>query len=116
MKIEIRISNDFERDFKRLKKRYLSLSSDLELLKSELTKNPNLGQDLGKGIRKIRLIIKSKGRGKSGGARIITYNTILLKISTHRIVFLKMYDKSEKDSITDKDIIKLLKKNEIIST
>ena len=114
MRIEIELSSDFEKDYKRLKKRYRSLTSDLDLLKSDLKENPNIGKDLGNGIHKIRLSIKSKGKGKRGGSRIITHNTILVKIVTRKIVLLKMYDKSEKDNITENEIIALLKKNGII--
>ena len=115
MRIEIELSSDFEKDYKRLKKRYKSLTSDLDFLKSDLTENPNMGKDLGKGVHKIRLTIKSKGKGKRGGARVITHNTtILTKIITRKIILLKMYDKNEKDNITEKEIITLLKKNEII--
>ena len=114
MRIEIELSSDFEKDYKRLKKRYRSLTSDLDLLKSDLTENPDMGKDLGKGVHKIRLFIKSKGKGKRGGARVITHNTILAKIVARKIVLLKMYDKSEKDNITDKEIITLLEKNGII--
>lgn len=114
MRIEIEISSDFEKDYKRLKKRHKSLTSDLDLLKSDLIENPNIGKDLGNGIHKIRLNIRSKGKGKRGGARIITHNTILAKIVIHKIVFLKMYDKSEKGNITEKEIVSLLKKNGIL--
>ena len=114
MKIEIELSSDFEKDYKRLKKRYKSLTSDLELLKSNLIENPNIGKDLGNGIHKIRLSIESKGKGKRGGARLITHNTILAKIVVHKIVFLKMYDKSEKGSVSDKEIVSLLRKNGIL--
>jgi len=114
MRIEIELSSDFERDFKRLKKRYRSLTSDLELLKAELTGNPNIGKDLGNGIHKIRLAIKSKGKGKRAGARVITHNTIMAKVVFQKIILLKMYDKSEQDSITENEIISLLQKNGII--
>ncbi len=114
MKIEIIPSPDFKNAYKRLKKRYRSLKSDLDILESELLQNPNIGDDLGKGIHKIRVAIKSKGKGKKGGARVISHNTILARISKNRIILLTIYDKSEKDNITEKEIITLLKKNGII--
>mgnify|MGYP000291883971 CR=1 FL=1 len=83
-------------------------------MKSDLLENPDIGQNLCKGIRKIRIAIKSKGKEKKGGAKVLSYNTILAKIDTHKITLLKMYDKNEKDSISEKEIHTLLKKNGII--
>ena len=62
----------FEREAKRLNKRYKSFKSDLKELMNELSSSPSLGADLGGGLRKVRMAIKSKGTAKSGGARIIT--------------------------------------------
>ncbi len=76
--------------------------------------NPNLGKDLGGGVHKIRLAIKSKDRGKSGGARVITHQNVIVEVSGHIITLLTMYDKSEKDNIADKEIVALLKKNGLI--
>ncbi len=114
MKIGIELSDSFERDFKRLKKRYRSLTSDLNILKNDLLENPYLGIDLGKGVYKIRLAIKSKGRGKSGSGRVVAHHTIFLEMSEHLITLLTIYDKSEKVNITEKEIIALLEKNGII--
>ena len=77
-------------------------------MKSDLLENPDIGQNLCKGIRKIRIAIKSKGKEKKGGAKVLS------KIDTHKITLLKMYDKNEKDSISEKEIHTLLKKNGII--
>jgi len=114
MEVKITTSPDFDKSYKHLKKRYRSLPSDLKDIYFELKKNPDLGKDLGKGVHKIRVAIKSKGKGKRGGARVISHNTIIAKISTQRVLLLTMYDKKDKDNITDKEIILLLKKNEII--
>ncbi len=114
MKIEIVTAPDFDKASKRLKKRYRSLVNDLGVLEKDLLKNPNIGVDLGRGIHKIRLAIKSKGRGKSGGARVLTQQTVIIEVSGHVITLLTIYDKSEKDNITDKEISALLKKNGLI--
>ena len=58
----------FERSYRQLKKKYLSLKTDLEEFKTEYNKNPSIGDDLGGGFRKIRIAIKSKNKGKRGGA------------------------------------------------
>jgi len=114
MNIKIEISSTFEKNLKKLSKRYESLPYDLRELKLDLLKNPKLGKDLGNGIHKIRLAIKSKGRGKRGGGRVITQHTVFVNLAEHIITLLTMYDKSAKDTITDKEITALLKKNGLI--
>ena len=73
----------------------------------ELSQNPNMGKDLGSGVRKIRMAVKSKRKGKSGGMRVITFNVIVNQTDTE-ITLLTVYDKSEKESISDKEIKMLL--------
>lgn len=55
-----------------LTKKYRSLKSELENLGKELSENPTSGTPLGNDVYKVRLAISSKGKGKSGGARVIT--------------------------------------------
>ena len=75
-----------------------------ELIKS-LEQEPEQGTSLGNNCFKIRIAVASKGKGKSGGARIIT-NVLI----TDAIVFLlTIYDKSDKDSLTDAELKELLK-------
>lgn len=76
MSFEIRTTPHFERAAKTLSKKYRSLKSDLGNLIDSLSQNPMQGDELSPGIRKIRLAIKSKGRGKSGEARVITYTIV----------------------------------------
>jgi hypothetical protein len=59
---------------------------------------------LGKDCYKIRLSIKSKGKGKSGGARIIT----CVKVIDGNVYLITIYDKSEKESISNKELKELL--------
>ncbi len=63
----------FLREVKRLSKKYKSFKQDLERLQDELLANPTAGADLGDGVHKVRMAIASKNRGKSHGARVITY-------------------------------------------
>jgi mRNA-degrading endonuclease RelE of RelBE toxin-antitoxin system len=70
-KIQFSVTDEFEREFKRLKRKYRSLPDDIKQCQAEIERNPRTGVDLGSNIRKIRLSIKSKGKGKSSGARII---------------------------------------------
>ncbi len=84
----------FVKEAKRLSKKYRSLKDDLEELKKQLQANPMMGDDLGNGVRKVRMAITSKGGGKSGGARVIT---LLIKQSADDAVMglLLIYDKSD---------------------
>ena len=79
MKYRLKFQHTFEKEAKRLGKRYMSMKSDIASLSEELLANPHLGTDLGGGLRKIRMAITSKGKGKSGGARVITL-TVLNKL------------------------------------
>ena len=71
MECKITASKSFNKELKRLGKRYASLADDYETLLHDLKQNPALGTDLGRGLRKVRMRISSKGKGKSGGARVI---------------------------------------------
>ncbi len=68
--------------------------------------SPDQGVPLGDNCFKIRLAIQSKGKGKSGGARIIT--NLIIEAST--VYLLSIYDKSEKESLSDKELNELLLK------
>ena len=68
-----------------------------DFLKS-LEENPFQGAELCPGIRKIRMPIGSKGRGKSGSARVITANAIVAE-HEGRIALLTIYDKSNASTV-----------------
>ena len=104
----------FMRETKRLLKRYRSLGKDLEALQEELLANPTLGTDLGRGLRKVRMRISSKGKGKSGGARVITF-TVIASVDETTINLLYIYDKSERENISPKEIDALLIANGFIA-
>ena len=104
----------FMRETKRLLKRYRSLWKDLEALQEELLANPALGTDLGRGLRKVRMRISSKGKGKSGGARVITF-TVIASVDETTINLLYIYDKSERENISPKEIDTLLIANGFIA-
>lgn len=97
----------FLKEVKRLSKKYRSLKQDLQALQDELEQNPFAGSDLGGGIRKLRMAIGSKNRGKSHGARIITY-TYTIDESEGIINLIFIYDKEERESISKKEINYLL--------
>ena len=92
----------FEKSYKRLKKKYISLKTDLEEFQKEFNENPNIGTNLGKGFRKIRIAIKSKNRGKRGGARIITYD-MCIKTEGKVVIMVEIYDKSEISALLESE-------------
>ena len=98
-------SSVFIRKAKDLKKKHSSLISDLEALEKSLIDNPKQGSDLGSGLYKVRLAVKSKG--KSGGYRIITY---LVNQTSDKVIInmLTLYDKSEESSINKQYLLKLV--------
>lgn len=104
MNVNIFLTDEFLRQFKKLAKKYPSLAKDFLTFKQELTLNPFQGSDLGGGTRKVRMAIASKGKGKSGGARIITYNVIISENETVDINLLTIYDKSEISTLSEKYI------------
>ena len=110
MNYKIIVKPSFEREAKRLRKHYVSFKEDYASLLDELERNPRLGTDLGGGLRKIRMAIASKGRGKSGGARVITF-TVVVAVEESEVNLLYIYDKAERESITLKEIEGLLRKN-----
>lgn len=110
MKNRLKIQITFAKEAKRLGKRYPSLKADIAALAHKLLANPRLGADLGGGLRKVRMAITSKGRGKSGGARVITF-TIVVAIGETEINLITIYDKAERSSITQAEIAALLKQN-----
>ncbi|WP_061231674.1 type II toxin-antitoxin system RelE/ParE family toxin [Leptospira noguchii] len=105
MNFNILRSLQFERELKRLVKKYPSLKKEYENLISSLEKNPTEGIPIGQNCYKIRIPIASKGKGKSGGARVITCVVIIEKI----VFLVSIYDKSEKENISDKDLEKIIK-------
>ena len=107
MNCEIIATHRFEKEVKRLAKKYISLREDLRILYTELKSNPRIGTPLRRNCYKIRVLIKSKGKGKRGGGRVVTY---LVEESTERlnIFLLSIYDKSEIDTLTDSDIVALI--------
>lgn len=102
---------EFLKQAKHLTKKYPSFPEDLKVLIGEITENPLTGVDLGGGVRKVRMAIKSKGKGKSGGARVITFNYVVDE-DNRDVTLMTVYDKSERETITDKEIADLRDKIE----
>ncbi len=104
MSYSIKTIPKFEKNLKKLAKKYPSLKIEYTNLLKTLRKDPQQGVSLGNSCYKIRLAIASKSKGKSGGARVITNFVV-----TGEVVFLlSIYDKSNKENITDKELKELL--------
>lgn len=98
MNVKIIPSVEFDRQFKRLAKKYKSLLDDYLTFSKELKENPLQGAALGRGVRKIRMAIGSKGKGKSGGARVLTLTVLVSEDAD--VTLLTIYDKDEIDNVS----------------
>lgn len=110
MSYSIKSTASFDKEAKRLRKRYASFKEDYMKLLDELSQNPQLGTDLGHGLRKVRMRISSKGKGKSGGARVITF-TVVVSQQNAVLNLLCIYDKADRESMSEKEVEQLLKQN-----
>ncbi|QPH41720.1 type II toxin-antitoxin system RelE/ParE family toxin [Pedobacter endophyticus] len=103
----VNYSELFIKKAKFYKKKYLSLIEELRELEKQLLGNPRQGDDLGAGLYKIRLAVKSKGKGKSGGFRVITY--LVLDTNDGVVInMLTLYDKSEESSIDKQFLLEII--------
>lgn len=94
----------FKKEAKRLIKKYPSLKAELLELNERLEQNPSIGTSLGNNTFKIRISIKSKASGKSGGARVITY----LVNEQNEVYLLTIYDKADLDTVEDVTLKRLI--------
>ncbi len=97
-------SDEFKKNLKSLSKRYKNIKQDIELLANELEKNPFLGIGLGNNTYKVRIKNSNNNKGKSAGYRVITY----IVDEEYKIYLVTIYSKSEKDSIMDIVLKKLI--------
>ena len=105
--MKFKVTSEFDREFKRLSKKYKSLKSDIKVFTSELRVNPFKGEKIFTNCRKARFAIKSKGKGKSGGGRVFFY----YEVSQEYITLLYIYDKSEMENIQKNYIKQILRNN-----
>ncbi|HQV67197.1 MAG TPA: type II toxin-antitoxin system RelE/ParE family toxin [Saprospiraceae bacterium] len=105
MSYRIELTENFKKEAKRLIKKYASLRTEILELGKELAENPTTGIPLGNDVYKIRLGVASKNKGKAGGARVITF----VKIIDETVYLLSIYSKGEIDSLTDNEIINLIR-------
>lgn len=105
MNFEVCVTSYFKRQSKKLLKKYPSLKHELASFIENLSTLQIQGSSLGRSCYKIRLSIASKGSGKSGGARVITYVQVIDK----KVNLLSIYDKSEIPNISGNELSTLLK-------
>jgi mRNA-degrading endonuclease RelE of RelBE toxin-antitoxin system len=106
MSYKIYTTDYFEKELKKLAKKYASIKIDFQNLIEKLKSDPTQGIALGKDCYKIRMSISSKGKGKRSGSRVIT----CVKIKNETIYLISIYDKSDRESIDDKKLDYLLKR------
>jgi mRNA-degrading endonuclease RelE of RelBE toxin-antitoxin system len=94
----------FKKELKKLSKKYPSLKDEFSKLIKNLENDPEQGVALGKNCYKIRLAIASKGKGKSGGARVITH----IVIAETTVYLMTIFDKADKETLSDKELKELL--------
>lgn len=110
MNYSVKITPHFDKEVKRIAKKHKGIKSDIEKLINDLETNPTLGNDLGQNVYKIRLVISGTNKGKSGGARVITYVVVV-----KQTVFLsEIYLKNENDTVDADLIVQGLKNDGLI--
>ncbi len=105
MSYRVDTTENFEREAKKLIKKYKSLKGEVDELVDSLHHKPFQGKHLGGSVYKIRLKVKSKGKGKRGGARVITK----VKIVDEIVYLFSIYSKGDKNDISDDEIQDLLR-------
>ena len=109
MNYNVELSFNFKKEAKKLIKKFPSLKQELADLFTTLERNPTIGTSLGNDIYKIRLAISSKNKGKSGGARVLSF----VKITETTVLLFSIYNKGDIDNLTDKEIKRLIKLSQI---
>jgi mRNA-degrading endonuclease RelE of RelBE toxin-antitoxin system len=104
MSFDIQVASKFKKQLKKLVKKYPSIKNEYAELINSLEQDPIQGTAIGHDCYKIRLAIKSKNKGKSGGARVVTH----VYITGSTVYLLDIYDKSDQDSISDKELKELI--------
>ncbi len=113
MKVTFKYLSEFERLAKNLKKKYKSFKDDYDTFLDELEQNPFGGEPLGHHTYKNRMTIAAKGKGKSGGARVITYNVQRIAENEVVITLMTIYDKSDIANVSDaylRSLVQLIEK------
>ncbi|AQG80471.1 type II toxin-antitoxin system RelE/ParE family toxin [Spirosoma montaniterrae] len=110
MSYTVIVTDSFKRDAKALQKKYKSLPSEIRSIINVLKETPETGQAIGKACYKIRLAIKSKGKGKRGGARLIT----CVRVVNEHVFLLAIYDKADQADIANADLTDRLNESDLL--
>ncbi len=116
MSLKIEFSKTFLRQAKQLSKRHRSLKRDLKKLVEQLSESPEMGTIIAPELRKVRFAVTSKGKGKSGGARVITYYKELIEPESGErslLLLVALYDKSDTATISLQDIRAIIAQSEL---
>lgn len=105
MNYKVEVTTKFKKQVRHLLKKYPSLKGELAVLFDLLVTEPKQGTPIGHDCYKIRLAIQSKGKGKSGDARVITH----IHLTETSIYLITIFDKSAQANISDAEIIALIK-------
>ncbi|MDR3697690.1 type II toxin-antitoxin system RelE/ParE family toxin [Mucilaginibacter sp.] len=104
MAFNVVLTAGFKKELKHIAKKHRQILSDITALIEELSQTPQIGADLGKNVYKIRVAITGTSKGKSGGARVITY----VKIIAHTVILTEIYLKSQYDTVDVDAVIERL--------
>ena len=112
MRVSIGYLDEFKRGAKALRKKYPSFESDYDEFLKELESDPFSGESLGQHTYKHRMAIASKGKGKSGGARVLTYNVQQRTEDEVLVTLMTIYDKADISNVSDSYIRSLVQQIE----
>jgi mRNA-degrading endonuclease RelE of RelBE toxin-antitoxin system len=104
---KLRTTPEFDKSYKKLRKRYTSIDNDIEDLKEILLKDPKSGDDLGHNLYKVRIKNSDKNKGKSAGYRVITY--LIGENGIIDLIFI--YDKGDMENVALKDLLEIIRRN-----
>jgi len=113
VKYDIIATPFFQKHIKKLEKHYHSIRRDYDIFLSESKANPQMGIDLGDGVHKIRMRISDKNKGKTGGARVITF-TVIVAAEESCLYLVCIYDKSECENMTTDEIRIILRESGLV--
>jgi mRNA-degrading endonuclease RelE of RelBE toxin-antitoxin system len=105
MSYKIITTHLFDKELKRLAKKHRSIKNDLAQLGEQLQHNPIIGDKIIENCYKIRIALSGSNKGKSSGARLITY----IYIAKKTVFLLSIYIKNEQENISDSELKELVK-------
>ena len=105
MSYKVETTDLFVKRLKPLLKKYPTLLTDLTALNQQLAESPRPGDGVGQNCYKVRLAVRSKNTGKSGGARVIT----LVQVIDEQVLLLTIYDTADRADLRPGELDELLK-------